>query len=88
MKYKRKHTPEIEAFFVEHNKGFEAMDSYKTPRWVKDYISSAGLNHIQINTDQGTLIGYLPSWFIREQNGEGCYPCSVEYFEKNFEEVM
>lgn len=77
-KYRRKSTPEIEAFF------WDTTLHMPAPTWVLNSLSFRD-DGIFCTTESGVTKVKIPTWLVREPSGIGAYPVSVEYFENNFE---
>ena len=84
MKYKRKKIAEVEAYFMPKRTDLDIL-----PMWLYNSIVAERRmdGKFSVQTSSGLVDVEFPSWFIREPEGKGAYPVSVEYFEDNFERV-
>ena len=86
MKFRRKKTPEIEAWHWDGEK-----IPKDAPMWVHKFANTelrlSSLYKIVGESNTGEWDSYDACWLVLEQDGNGCYPVTNDYFEDNFEEV-
>lgn len=91
MKYRRKPL-EVEACFMEKADDWLNLDNKFRSHVVygTTFGTSALLGeytYCRAITNSGEVPLKFPTWLILEIDGEGCYPCSPEKFEKLYEMV-
>lgn len=84
MKYRKKPI-EVEAYFVGSRE-----DWVNGPLWLREYSDDCGNYEfrLELNTmDEAAWVSF-PVWVVRECDGVGCYPVSVQKFGVLYEEIV